>query len=145
MRQKRLIHTTRQQRRGDTSRRPPWSPWIPHPRPPAQCQNHAQLIPNELNMTTLIPRPVATENPAIKTARFLEDKTDRESEIRAAENRKSQSPSLVMLVVIATLGIFTYAAFLLNPASRGDWLPYTMVIAAESLLIAQALLSMWTI
>jgi cellulose synthase (UDP-forming) len=96
-------------------------------------------------MTTLIPRPVATENPAIKTARFLEDKTDRESEIRAAENRKSQSPSLVMLVVIATLGIFTYAAFLLNPASRGDWLPYTMVIAAESLLIAQALLSMWTI
>jgi len=91
-------------------------------------------------MTTLIPRPVA----AIPT-RLLDEQVDRETEIRAAENRKSQSPSLIMLVVIATLGIFTYAAFLLNPASRGDWLPYTMVIVAESLLIAQALLSMWTI
>jgi len=50
-----------------------------------------------------------------------------------------------MLVLIATLGILAYASFLLNPESRGDWLPYTMVIIAEMILIVQALLSMWTI
>ena len=50
-----------------------------------------------------------------------------------------------MLVLIATVGILAYANFLLNPASRGDWLPYSLVIAAESILIFQALLSMWTI
>jgi cellulose synthase (UDP-forming) len=64
---------------------------------------------------------------------------------RAPEIGKSQSPSLVMLVLVATVGILAYAGFLLNPASRGDWLPYTMVIVAESVLIGQALLSMWTI
>ncbi|GAB3140675.1 glycosyltransferase family 2 protein [Marisediminicola antarctica] len=58
---------------------------------------------------------------------------------------RTQSPSLVMLVLIATLGILAYASFLLNPESRGDWLPYTMVIIAEMILIVQALLSMWTI
>ncbi|MET3768339.1 cellulose synthase (UDP-forming) [Marisediminicola sp. UYEF4] len=68
---------------------------------------------------------------------------------RAARNPgagvRTQSPSLVMLVLIATLGILAYAGFLLNPESRGDWLPYTMVIIAEMILIVQALLSMWTI
>ena len=57
----------------------------------------------------------------------------------------AHSPSLVMLVLIATVGILAYAHFLLNPASRGDWLPYSLVIMAESILIFQALLSMWTI
>ena len=63
----------------------------------------------------------------------------------ASTSDRAQSPSLVMLVLVATLGILAYAAFLLNPASRGDWLPYGMVITAESILILQALLSMWTI
>ncbi|MCU1544494.1 MAG: glycosyl transferase family 2 [Microbacteriaceae bacterium] len=48
-------------------------------------------------------------------------------------------------MLIGTGGILLYAGFLLNPASRGDWLPYVMVIGAESVLIFQALLSMWTI
>ncbi|MBH0098938.1 glycosyltransferase [Salinibacterium sp. NSLL150] len=64
---------------------------------------------------------------------------------RVAEPVKAESPSLVILVLIATLGILAYAGFLLNPASRGDWLPYTLVILAETVLISQALLSMWTI
>ncbi|MBH0115666.1 glycosyltransferase [Salinibacterium sp. NG253] len=64
---------------------------------------------------------------------------------RVAEPVKAESPSLVILVLIATLGIIAYAGFLLNPASRGDWLPYTLVILAETVLISQALLSMWTI
>jgi cellulose synthase (UDP-forming) len=89
----------------------------------------ARLTPAELSHLAPPPMPVARDK---KTA-------------RAIERSKSQSPSLVMLVLVATLGILLYAAFLLNPASRGDWLPYTMVITAETLLIAQALLSMWTI
>ncbi|WP_241992553.1 glycosyltransferase family 2 protein [Cryobacterium lactosi] len=64
---------------------------------------------------------------------------------RPAPTGHAHSPSLVMLVLIATVGILAYANFLLNPASRGDWLPYSLVIAAESILIFQALLSMWTI
>jgi cellulose synthase (UDP-forming) len=64
---------------------------------------------------------------------------------RVLEPSRSQSPSLILLAVLATAGILAYAGFLLNPASRGDWLPYTMVIVAEMILIAQALLSMWTI
>jgi cellulose synthase (UDP-forming) len=57
----------------------------------------------------------------------------------------AHSPVMVLLVLIATLGIFAYAGFLLNPDNRGDLLPYLMVITAESILIVQALFSMWTI
>jgi cellulose synthase (UDP-forming) len=52
---------------------------------------------------------------------------------------------MVLLVVIATLGIFTYAGFLLNPNNRGDFLPWSMVIVAESVLVFHGLMSMWTI
>jgi cellulose synthase (UDP-forming) len=61
------------------------------------------------------------------------------------ENDAAQSPSLAVLVLIATAGIVVYAAFLLNPANRGDWLPYVMVITAETILVAHALLAMWTV
>jgi cellulose synthase (UDP-forming) len=64
---------------------------------------------------------------------------------RPARAGHDHSPSLVMLVLVATIGILAYAHFLLNPDSRGDWLPYSLVIVAESTLIFQALLSMWTI
>lgn len=74
-----------------------------------------------------------------------EPDTQLDPALRFPDPGKAHSPSLVMLVLLATIGILAYATFLLNPASRGDWLPYTMVIIAESVLIAQALLSMWTI
>ncbi len=61
------------------------------------------------------------------------------------ENESSQSPSLMLLVLLAAAGIIIYAAFLLNPANRGDWLPYVLVILAESVLVAHALLAMWTV
>ncbi len=64
---------------------------------------------------------------------------------RSAENESAQSPSLMLLVLLASAGILIYAAFLLNPANRGDWLPYVMVIAAETILVVHALLSMWTV
>lgn len=52
---------------------------------------------------------------------------------------------MVLLVLIGTIGILAYAGFLLDPSHRGDLLPYAMVITAETILVAQALLAMWTI
>jgi cellulose synthase (UDP-forming) len=52
---------------------------------------------------------------------------------------------MILISVIATLGILFYAQFLLDPDNRGDFLPYALVIAAESVLVAHALLAMWTI
>jgi len=56
-----------------------------------------------------------------------------------------KSPTLMMLVLVAVIGSFAYASFLFNPANRGDILPYSLVIAAETFLLAQALLTLWTI
>jgi cellulose synthase (UDP-forming) len=52
---------------------------------------------------------------------------------------------LTLIVLLSTLGILVYSAFLLNPAHRGDVIPYVLVIVAESILVFHALLSMWTI
>ncbi len=64
---------------------------------------------------------------------------------RSAENQAARSPSLTLLVLGATAGVVLYAKFLLAPANRGDWLPYLMVISAETVLVAHCLLAMWTI
>ena len=64
---------------------------------------------------------------------------------RAVENGAANSPTLVLFVLIATVGVLAYTFFLLNPANRGDWLPYSLVITAEVILVTQALVSMWTI
>lgn len=57
--------------------------------------------------------------------------------------RNPYSPVMILLTIIATGGILAYAIFLLNPANRGDTLPYVLVIGAEAILIAHALLAMW--
>ena len=64
---------------------------------------------------------------------------------RKPENGAAHSPSLYLFVLIATIGIVAYTAFLLNPDNRGDWLPYSLVMSAELLLVVQALFAMWTI
>ncbi len=64
---------------------------------------------------------------------------------RSTESQAAQSPSLVLMVLLASAGIVVYAVFLLNPDNRGDWLPYSMVIAAETVLVVHALLAMWTV
>ncbi len=73
--------------------------------------------------------------------------TDEPYEVPApsAENEAARSPSLVLLVLAAAAGVVLYAVFLLNPANRGDWLPYVMVMAAEAVLVVHSLLAMWTI
>ncbi len=58
---------------------------------------------------------------------------------------KANSPSLILLVVLATLGVLLYAGFLLRPEHRGDLLPYVLVITAETWIIAHVVLSLWTI
>jgi len=78
-------------------------------------------------MTTLVPSLQVNDSPA--------------PHAYAAE----RSPLMTLLVVIATIGVLTYATFLLTPSHRGDFLPYSLVIAAESILVFHALLSMWTI
>lgn len=62
-----------------------------------------------------------------------------------AEDAASHSPSLMLLIMLATLGAIAYAVFLLDPSHRGDPLPYILVLAAESVLLGQALLAMWTV
>ncbi|NKY39995.1 glycosyltransferase [Cellulomonas septica] len=64
---------------------------------------------------------------------------------RTPENDEAQSPSLLLLVLLAATGVIVYAIFLLNPANRGDWLPYVMVMLAETVLVVHALLAMWTV
>ncbi|MDN4480779.1 glycosyltransferase family 2 protein [Demequina muriae] len=55
------------------------------------------------------------------------------------------SPIMFLMVGVAALGTLLYAGFLLDPDHRGDLLPYTMVIIAETVLVAQAFFGMWTI
>lgn len=64
---------------------------------------------------------------------------------RRAEVANPYSPVMILISLLALLGILFYGSFLLNPSNRGDFLPYAMVIAAETILVTQALLSMWTI
>ncbi|MBO3095622.1 glycosyltransferase family 2 protein [Cellulomonas dongxiuzhuiae] len=77
--------------------------------------------------------------------RHTDDSRVRPQSTRPAESEASQSPSLMLLVLLAAAGTVVYAAFLLNPGNRGDWLPYVLVIVAETVLVAHALLAMWTI
>ena len=55
-----------------------------------------------------------------------------------------ESPSLVMLVLLSTLGVLLYAWFLLNPRNAGDPLLYFTVVACESFVMFQILLALWT-
>ena len=64
---------------------------------------------------------------------------------RREETRNPFSPVIMVLTLLSTAGVILYAFFLLNPANRGDWLPYILVISAETILIVHALLAMWTI
>lgn len=55
------------------------------------------------------------------------------------------SPTVTLVLLVATAGAFIYLNYLLQPAYRGDPLPYTLALIAEIFLIIQGLLSFWTI
>jgi cellulose synthase (UDP-forming) len=59
--------------------------------------------------------------------------------------KQLNSPTVTLILTIATLGAFIYLAYLLQPAYRGDPLPYTLALMAEVFIIIQGLLSFWTI
>ncbi len=66
---------------------------------------------------------------------------------RVAHTRKHsqrESPTLMLLVLIAVLGAVAYGTFILDPANRGDTLPYVFVLIAETFLILQAIIALWT-
>src|SRR5580765_5313775 len=75
---------------------------------------------------------------------LVDKQAKRQSEAASIENHL-RSPTLMMLVLIAVLGSLLYASFLFNPQNRGDLLPYVLVVAAETFLLGQALLSLWTV
>lgn len=55
------------------------------------------------------------------------------------------SPTVTLILTIATIGAFIYLNYLLKPEYRGDTLPYTLALTAEIFIILQGLLSFWTI
>lgn len=59
-------------------------------------------------------------------------------------HRDLQSPSLTMLVLLATLGVLLYASFLARPENVGDLLPWVLVVACETIMMFQVLVSLWT-
>ncbi len=65
----------------------------------------------------------------------------------SAANLEKQltSPTVTFILALATVGAIVYMVFLLQPAYRGDLLPYIMVISAELFLIIHGILSFWTI
>lgn len=69
----------------------------------------------------------------------------RDPETRRQQTANPFSPVIFLLTLLASAGVVAYALFLLNPANRGDWLPYLLVMAAESILIFHAIVAMWTI
>jgi cellulose synthase (UDP-forming) len=68
--------------------------------------------------------------------------------VRESDDRRRgarDSPSLMMLVLVATIGVLLYTTFLFDFSNRGNWIPYLMVLTAESVIIMQALIALWTI
>lgn len=59
-------------------------------------------------------------------------------------HRDLQSPSLTMLVLLATLGVLLYLSFLARPSNVGDLLPWAIVIFSEGVMMFLVLVSLWT-
>jgi len=100
------------------------------------------MVVSEFDRLVLTPRRTQHVRPV---ASGPHDRRDERSAPPRDENSAARSPSLVLIMLCATLGVIAYAVFLLDPAHRGDALPYVMVITAESVLVVQALLAMWTV
>lgn len=81
-------------------------------------------------------------------ARSIMSITTETEDLQQSANRIEKqltSPTVSLILAVATLGAFVYLAYLLQPSFRGDVLPYTLALVAEILLIIQGLLSFWTI
>ena len=79
--------------------------------------------------------------PELREAHAPEDRHESVDRRRGARD----SPSLMMLVFIAFLGVLLYSSFVFNFHNRGNWVPYLIVVVCEAIIIFQVLLSLWTI
>lgn len=62
------------------------------------------------------------------------------------ERSQHVSPAtLALLLLIGAVGAGYYLTYLLNPANRGDLVPYILVLLAETTIIFQAFMAYWTI
>lgn len=59
--------------------------------------------------------------------------------------RQVKSPSVSLILFLASIGAVIYLTYLLQPDFRGDPLPYTLVLVAETFIIFQGLMAFWTI
>jgi len=59
--------------------------------------------------------------------------------------RQVKSPSVTIILFLASIGAVVYLGFLLQPDFRGDPLPYTLALIAEVFIIFQGLMAFWTI
>ena len=121
------------------SRTPPWlpAPVFLTPGPPADC--FAALGQRSPPRRTA--SPPQTSNDCSGPRRAPKDY----SSDHTRDATRSSSPSLMMLVLLATIGVLAYATFIFRPSHHGDLLPFALVVTAETWLIAQALLALWTI
>lgn len=55
------------------------------------------------------------------------------------------TPTQVLLIGFSLVGAYLYGKFLLDPANAGDILPYTLAVLAESFILFQAIVTVWTI
>ena len=62
-----------------------------------------------------------------------------------SNDQSERPPTIILVVLFASLTGFLYLRFLINPENIGDIVPYSFVIAAELFFILQALISFWTI
>ncbi len=63
---------------------------------------------------------------------------------RREATRSRNSPAVLALTILATIGVMVYTAFLLQIDNRGDMLPWLLVLGAELILVFLGLMSMWT-
>jgi len=69
--------------------------------------------------------------------------TSRTTQTRS--QKVADSPSLMAIVAVAAIGVLLYTVFLFDFSHRGDWPAYLLVLVAESIIVLQALISLWTI
>jgi len=59
--------------------------------------------------------------------------------------RQIKSPSVTLILFLASIGALIYLGYLIKPEFRGDPLPYTLALTAEIFIIFQGLMAFWTI
>lgn len=132
---------TPSRRRADHGRGPAWRP-----------VEHDAVGPRRADLATapVLPRRVLRERDRAEQLASLEvaspDRRDWEARLQGVGHgqRNLESPSLTMLVLLATIGVLLYASFLLRPENSGDLLPWLIVIGCESVMMGQVLISLWT-